>query len=165
MVAPPTEFERRGPTPLWDTLIRVGLIVALGFLCFQVLSPFLRLIVWSIIPAVTIYPLHQRIARLLGGRQKLASTLLVNTRRSCRELPTAAQFLTPSRGAGNLQSVVMTVLALGYEIMKHWVAATPESASAKSPAEPVKAQVASAAKARDDPIPRVLVKTLCLCGG
>jgi len=81
-----------------------------------------------------------------------------------QRVATAAQFLTPSRGAGNLQSVVMTVLALGYEIMKHWVAATPESASAKSPAEPVKAQVASAAKARDDPIPRVLVKTLCLCG-
>ena len=62
---------------MWDILIRVSLIGALAFLCFQVLSPFLKLIVWSIILAVTIYPLHQWIARRIGGRQKLASAILV----------------------------------------------------------------------------------------
>lgn len=77
MAAPASEIARPAPTPLWDTLIRVGLIAALGFLCFQVLSPFLRLIVWSVILAVTLYPLHQMIARRLGGRNKLTSTLLV----------------------------------------------------------------------------------------
>src|SRR5262245_15715098 len=69
--------ESRAPANLWDTLIRIGLIVGLAVLCFQVLSPFLRLIVWSIILAVTIYPLHQWLARRIGGRQGLASTMLV----------------------------------------------------------------------------------------
>ncbi|HXT61831.1 MAG TPA: AI-2E family transporter [Pyrinomonadaceae bacterium] len=77
MAKPASELKRDAPSSLWDTLIRVSLIAALGFLCFQVLSPFLRLIVWSIILAVTIYPLHQLLARRLGGRQKLTSTLLV----------------------------------------------------------------------------------------
>jgi predicted PurR-regulated permease PerM len=62
---------------LWDTLIRVGLIVGLVVLCIQVLSPFLNLIVWSIILAVTLYPLHQQLARKIGGRQGLSSVVLV----------------------------------------------------------------------------------------
>ena len=71
------EVERRSPGHLWDTLIRVGLIVGLGAVCFQALSPFLRLLAWSIVLAVTIYPLHQKLARRIGGKQGLTSTILV----------------------------------------------------------------------------------------
>lgn len=62
---------------LWDTLIRVGLIGVLAVLCYQVFSPFLHLMVWSIILAVTIHPLHQMLARRIGGRQGLTSIILV----------------------------------------------------------------------------------------
>ena len=72
-----TEAERRTALRLWDMLIRIGLIVALGALCFQALSPFLRLLVWSIVLAITIYPLHQKLARRIGGKQGLTSTILV----------------------------------------------------------------------------------------
>jgi predicted PurR-regulated permease PerM len=74
-VPPPP--EQRPSTPLWDTLIRVALIGGLAWLCFQVFSPFLKLMVWSIILAVTLYPAHQWIARRLGGRQGLTSIVLV----------------------------------------------------------------------------------------
>src|SRR5436190_22407752 len=74
---PDSEFERRASANLWDTLIRIALVGGLALLCFLVFSPFLKLMVWSIILAVTMYPLHQWIARRLGGRQGLASILLV----------------------------------------------------------------------------------------
>ncbi|HKP80568.1 MAG TPA: AI-2E family transporter [Pyrinomonadaceae bacterium] len=70
-------FERQLPSNLWDTLMRVALIGALAVLCFQVFSPFLHLIVWSIILAVTLYPLHRMLARRIGGRQGLTSAILV----------------------------------------------------------------------------------------
>ena len=57
--------------------MRVALIGALAVLCFQVFSPFLHLIVWSIILAVTLYPLHRMLARRIGGRQGLTSAILV----------------------------------------------------------------------------------------
>ena len=69
-----------GPKPypaLWDTLIRVGLIGGLFALCLYVFSPFLNLMVWAIILAVTLYPLHQMLARRIGDRQGLASTIVV----------------------------------------------------------------------------------------
>ena len=51
---PDSESERRQSSPLWDTLIRIALIGGLFLLCFQVFSPFLKLMVWSIILAVTL---------------------------------------------------------------------------------------------------------------
>ena len=62
---------------LIDTLIRAGLIAALAVLCFQIFSPFLGLMVWGLILAITIYPLHQRLARSFGGKQGRASTVIV----------------------------------------------------------------------------------------
>src|SRR5262245_6900104 len=74
---PESEFEQRGPSPLLDVLIRAALIGALAVLCYRVFAPFLTLMVWSIILAVTMYPLHQRLARWVRGKQWLASTILV----------------------------------------------------------------------------------------
>jgi predicted PurR-regulated permease PerM len=71
------EVERRMKTALLDVLIQAGLIAAMVVLCYQVFSPFLHLTVWAIILAIALYPLHQAIAGRLGGRQGVASTLIV----------------------------------------------------------------------------------------
>jgi predicted PurR-regulated permease PerM len=77
MPPPAAAADPRGSSRLLDVLIRAGLIGALAVLCYQVLSPFLTLMAWSIILAITLYPLHQWLARRIGGRQGLASTMLV----------------------------------------------------------------------------------------
>ena len=72
-----TEPERPTASNLWDTLVRVALIGSLAWLCLTVFSPFLKLMVSSIILAVNLYPAHQSVARKLGKRQGLASVILV----------------------------------------------------------------------------------------
>ncbi|QKE63629.1 AI-2E family transporter [Aquipseudomonas campi] len=62
---------------LLDTLIRAGLIAALVVACYQVFSPFLSLMVWALILAVTLYPLHGMLKRRLGGGEGRSATLLV----------------------------------------------------------------------------------------
>jgi predicted PurR-regulated permease PerM len=57
-------------------LIRAGLILVLVMLCYRVFSPFLVLMVWALILAVTLYPLHQWLATQMGGRQGWAATLI-----------------------------------------------------------------------------------------
>jgi predicted PurR-regulated permease PerM len=74
---PDSEAESRAPFRLLEVLIRAGLIGGLAVLCYQIFSPFLSLMVWSIILAVTMYPLHQWIARRVGRKQWLASTILI----------------------------------------------------------------------------------------
>jgi len=71
------EFEQRMASRMLDVLIRAGLIFALVILCYQIFSAFLTLMAWALILAVSMYPLHQRLARRLGGRQGRASTILV----------------------------------------------------------------------------------------
>ena len=51
---------------LLDVLIRAGLILALVLLCYLVFAPFLVLMVWALILAVSLYPLHQALARRIG---------------------------------------------------------------------------------------------------
>ena len=62
---------------LTEVLIRFSLIVFLVVMSVKVFSPFLGLMVWALILAVTLYPLHQKLAKKLGGKQGRAATLLV----------------------------------------------------------------------------------------
>jgi predicted PurR-regulated permease PerM len=70
-------LEQRVASSLMDVLIRAGLILVMAMLCYQIFSPFLTLMLWALILAVTIYPLHQALASKIGGKQGLAATLLV----------------------------------------------------------------------------------------
>ena len=75
--SPGESLDRRFDERVLEVLIRAGIILALALLCFQVFSPFLTLMVWAVILAVALYPLHQSLARKIGGKQGLAATLLV----------------------------------------------------------------------------------------
>jgi predicted PurR-regulated permease PerM len=68
------KLEQRFAQRLLDVLIRAGLIVVPALLCFQVFAPFLPLMVWSIILAVTLYPLQRALAGRMGGRMGWAAT-------------------------------------------------------------------------------------------
>ena len=59
-----------------DVFIRAGLVLALAMLCYKVFAPFLTLMVWALILAVALYPMHQFLAKKLGGKQGLAATIL-----------------------------------------------------------------------------------------
>jgi predicted PurR-regulated permease PerM len=65
--------------PLLDVLLRLGLIVVLAVFCFGVFRPFLNLILWSVILAVTLYPLQRKLRAKIGkdGRTATVIVLLV----------------------------------------------------------------------------------------
>lgn len=62
---------------LLDVLIRAGMITALVIVCFRVFHPFLNLMIWSLILAVTLYPLQCSLKRRMGNKEGRAATLLV----------------------------------------------------------------------------------------
>ena len=62
---------------LTETLIRVGLIAFLVVMCIRVFAPFAGLVVWGLILAIALEPLHGRLAARLGGRQGVAATVMV----------------------------------------------------------------------------------------
>jgi predicted PurR-regulated permease PerM len=87
---------------LIDVLVRAGLIAFVVVLCVKVFAPFAGLMLWGLILAIALYPLHKRLAKRLGGRQGGAATLLVLAGVLLIILPTA---ILGSSFAGHLHSV------------------------------------------------------------
>jgi predicted PurR-regulated permease PerM len=59
-----------------EATIRIGLVVLLGMWCFNIIRPFVVLIVWGIIIAVAVHPGHSLLQAMLGRRQGLAAALV-----------------------------------------------------------------------------------------
>lgn len=58
----PTPFtEKTLSRTLLDVMIRAGLIAVLVLFCFQIFSPFRDLMLWSLILAITLFPLQERL--------------------------------------------------------------------------------------------------------
>jgi predicted PurR-regulated permease PerM len=74
---PPRPDDAVVTSRLLDLFIRAGLIGLLAALCYVVFAPFLTLVVWAVVLAVVLSPLHVALVRLVGGRSWLASTLVV----------------------------------------------------------------------------------------
>ena len=53
---------------LADTLLRIGLLALLAYACVRIALPFVSLLLWSVVLAVMLYPLHVRLSRRLGNR-------------------------------------------------------------------------------------------------
>ncbi|MNJ26672.1 putative inner membrane protein [compost metagenome] len=62
---------------LLDVLIRAGLITVLVLFCFQIFHPFLNLMLWAVILAITIYPLHNMLKGKLGNKDGRTATLII----------------------------------------------------------------------------------------
>jgi predicted PurR-regulated permease PerM len=58
------------------TALRIGFVGLLLILSYLILKPFLVVVMWGIIIAVGVYPIFKKFAKLLGNRDKLASTLI-----------------------------------------------------------------------------------------
>ncbi len=96
MNTPNIEMENRIASRLLDVLIRASLLVLLAVLCYRVFAPFLTLMVWAVILAITLYPAQQWLEARFGGRPGLAATTLVVLALAVIVTPTA--ILTGSLG-------------------------------------------------------------------
>lgn len=60
-----------------NTALRIGFVALLFIMSYLILKPFVGLVLWAIIIAVALFPLHKKFSKLLGNREKLSATLIV----------------------------------------------------------------------------------------
>jgi predicted PurR-regulated permease PerM len=63
--------------PAMEITIRLGVVILLFSWCFQIISPFVMLILWGAVIAVAVHPLFLKLAARFGGKEKLAVTFIV----------------------------------------------------------------------------------------
>lgn len=74
---PTTTSDRAFQQSALDVLIRAGMVAGLVVGCYTVFSPFLYLMIWSLILAINLYPLQLMLMGRLGIRDGRAATLIV----------------------------------------------------------------------------------------
>lgn len=88
------------PSTLTDTVLRLGLLALLVFACARIVAPFVAVLLWSVVLAVMLYPLHVRLSRRLGNKWSAVligiagiAFLLVPTILAAASLASSAQWL------------------------------------------------------------------------
>jgi len=85
-----------------EAAIQIGLVFLLVLWCFNIVRPFIPLVLWGAILAVAIYPLFVRLQALLGGRRKLAATLMTLTALALLVIPSV---MLSESAIGNAQQL------------------------------------------------------------
>ncbi len=62
---------------VYDTTIRLFILLLIVGWCLMIMLPFVSIILWSIILALAMYPLHSSLAKKMGGKPKLASFIII----------------------------------------------------------------------------------------
>lgn len=62
---------------VYDTTIRMFIIFLIVGWCLAIMYPFVSIILWSLILALAMLPLHRSLAKKMGNRPKLASFIIV----------------------------------------------------------------------------------------
>ena len=60
-----------------NAAIQIGLLFLLAAWCLIIIKPFVGLVAWATIIAVALYPLQQKLAGALGGKEKLSVAIIV----------------------------------------------------------------------------------------
>ncbi len=75
-----TSEDKRFHARALEVTLRIGFVLLLIAWCFWIIMPFIAMIVWGLIIAVAVYPMHSKLLSAIGNRRKLAaaiSTLLL----------------------------------------------------------------------------------------
>jgi len=59
-----------------DTIIRLGVLGVLLMWCFDILKPFVLILVWAVVIAIAIYPVHNFLIKIFKGRRIFSVVLL-----------------------------------------------------------------------------------------
>ena len=86
------EADRRFIQLSVEASIRIGLLALLTLWALQIVRPFIEPVLWGVIIAVAVMPIHQKFAKRLGGRPKLAATLFALLALAALIIPTVQFF-------------------------------------------------------------------------
>ena len=133
-----------------EVTIRIGVVLLLAALCFQIVRPFLIPVLWGIIIAVAVFPAYQWLELALNGRPRLAALcisvvllviLLIPTVMLADTLVDAVRVLAGKLQTGTLEvppppASVVTWPLIGEPLDAFWRAASVNLAVALKPVTP-----------------------------
>lgn len=59
-----------------SSFLQIAALVGLVWVCIRIIGPFASLVIWGIILAIAVYPLHLRLSSMFGGNPKASAFLI-----------------------------------------------------------------------------------------
>jgi len=72
-----TAADRNFQKNAMASFVQIAALVILAVWCLRIVAPFISIILWGMIIAVALYPVHVSLAAKMGGQEKLSATLFV----------------------------------------------------------------------------------------
>jgi predicted PurR-regulated permease PerM len=73
---------------MMTSYVQIAAVTLIVLWCFMIISPFIGMVLWGLIIAVALYPLHQSLSAKMGNRAKLSATIFVLLGMTILVLPT-----------------------------------------------------------------------------
>ena len=73
---------------MMSSYIQIAAVTIIVFWCFTIMSPFIGMVLWALIIAVALHPLHLSLTAKIGNRAKLSATIFVLLGMTILVLPT-----------------------------------------------------------------------------
>jgi predicted PurR-regulated permease PerM len=125
---PPTTSEST-PNGLheqfFERTIALFLIAVLFFACLQITAPFLRALTWAIIMAISTWSLFLYLHQRLGGRKKLAATVMAIALALAFLFPGAILIASLTDGVQSIATLATDLTTLKLPDLPSWVAGLP----------------------------------------
>ena len=102
----PTASAPRPPARADQRLWRFTAVAALAAACFVIARPFLSVVIWAVILAVSAWPSFVRLAAVLGNRRRLASAIFAVVGIVILVLPLVAAGLSATRRAPSVMQAI-----------------------------------------------------------
>lgn len=146
MTAPQTVPVDSPPAPTHGVrLAQTGLIVLLIIWCFHVVRPFVQPMMWGVILAVSLYPIHERIERALMGKRAWSAALTTLLALTLLVIPIAylgntlvetAEHLSAGIDKGSIQvppppEGLADTPMVGPTLHKHWLRASQDKSAVR----------------------------------
>ena len=72
-----TAADRNFQKNAMASFVQIGALVVLIVWCFQIIAPFISVMLWGMLIAVALYPVHSLLTAKFGGREKQSATVFV----------------------------------------------------------------------------------------
>ena len=72
-----TMSDKQFQSNMMTSYIQIAAVTLLAYWCLSIVAPFINMVLWGLIIAVALYPMHLSLSAKLGGKQKWSATIFV----------------------------------------------------------------------------------------
>ncbi len=88
-----------------DLIIRLGVLSLLLIWCYAILKPFILILIWSVVIAIAIFPIHKKFVKIFKGKKSIATLILITLLLSVVIIPSGLILYSLYEGLNYFQEI------------------------------------------------------------